>query len=129
MGLEDIIYELACLHESMLFCCEDRSGKEDPVFAHYCMALGRIVGDLEEAERRLPGLDVVLHPQVDTHKKPPISRVQEMGGSSAITAGAFLELDLRDYLFHLDGPSELFLDVPRPCVLVALDGMARLVEA
>ncbi|WP_373573348.1 hypothetical protein [Collinsella aerofaciens] len=53
MELEDIVYELACLHESMLFCCEDRSGKEDPVFAHYCMALGRIVRDLEEAERRI----------------------------------------------------------------------------
>lgn len=53
MGLEDIIYELTCLHESMLFCCEDRSGKEDPVFEHYCMALGRIVRDLEEAERRI----------------------------------------------------------------------------
>ena len=39
MELEDIIYELTCLHESMLFCCEDRFGKEDPVFAHYCMAL------------------------------------------------------------------------------------------
>lgn len=37
MELKDIVYELACLHESMLFCCEDRSGKEDPVFAHYCM--------------------------------------------------------------------------------------------
>lgn len=33
MELEDIVYELACLHESMLFCCENRSGKEDPVFA------------------------------------------------------------------------------------------------
>lgn len=53
MELEDIVYELACLHESMLFCCEDRSGKEDPVFAYYCMALGRIVRDLEEAERRI----------------------------------------------------------------------------
>lgn len=53
MELEDIVYELACLHESMLFCCEDRSGKEDPVFAHYCMALGRIVRDLEGAERRI----------------------------------------------------------------------------
>lgn len=49
MELENIVYELACLHESMLFCCEDRSGREDPVFAHYCMALGRIVRDLEEA--------------------------------------------------------------------------------
>lgn len=28
MELEDIVYELACLHESMLFCCEDRFGKE-----------------------------------------------------------------------------------------------------
>lgn len=37
----------------MLFCREDRSGKEDPVFAHYCMALGRIVRDLEETERRI----------------------------------------------------------------------------
>lgn len=37
----------------MLFCCENRSGKEDPVFAHYYMALGRIVRDLEEAERRI----------------------------------------------------------------------------
>ena len=53
MELKDIVYELACLHESMLFCCEDRSGMEDPVFAHYCMALGRIVRDLEEAERRI----------------------------------------------------------------------------
>lgn len=53
MELEDIVYKLACLHESMLFCCEDRSGKKDPVFAHYCMALGRIVRDLEEAERRI----------------------------------------------------------------------------
>lgn len=53
MELEDIVYELACLHESMLFCCENRSGKEDPVFAHYYMALGRIVRDLEEAERRI----------------------------------------------------------------------------
>ncbi len=53
MELEDIVYELACLHESMLFCCEDRSGKEDPVFAHYCMTLGRIVRNLEEAERRI----------------------------------------------------------------------------
>lgn len=53
MELEDIVYELACLHESMLFCCEDRSGKENPVFAHYCMPLGRIVRDLEEAERRI----------------------------------------------------------------------------
>lgn len=44
MELEDIVYELACLHESMLFCCEDRSGKEDPVFAHYCMALGGLSG-------------------------------------------------------------------------------------
>ncbi|MGO4983340.1 hypothetical protein, partial [Collinsella sp. Sow4_E3] len=44
---------------------------------------------LEEPDRRLPGLDVVLHPQVDSHKKPPISRVQEMGGSS-IWDGAFL---------------------------------------
>lgn len=50
MELEDIVYELACLHESMLFCCGDRSGREDPVFAHHCMALGRIVRDLEEAE-------------------------------------------------------------------------------
>ena len=53
MELEDIVYELACLHQSMPFCCEDRSGKEDPVFAHYCMALGRIVRDLEEAERHI----------------------------------------------------------------------------
>lgn len=53
MELENIVYELACLHESMLFCCEDRSGREGPVFAHYCMALGRIVRDLEEAERRI----------------------------------------------------------------------------
>lgn len=53
MELEDIVYELACLHESMLFCCENRSGKEDPVFAHCYMALGRIVRDLEEAERRI----------------------------------------------------------------------------
>lgn len=53
MELEDIVYELACLHESMLFCCENRSGKEDPVFAHYYMALGRIVRDLEEAERHI----------------------------------------------------------------------------
>lgn len=53
MELEDIVYELACLHESMLFCCEDRSDKEAPVFAHYCMALGRIVRDLEEAEQRI----------------------------------------------------------------------------
>ena len=53
MELEDIVYELACLHESTLFCCENRSGKEDPVFAHYYMALGRIVRDLEEAERRI----------------------------------------------------------------------------
>ncbi|WP_229770737.1 MULTISPECIES: hypothetical protein, partial [unclassified Collinsella] len=40
------------------------------------------VPSLEEPDRRLPGLDVVFHSQVDTHKKPPISRVQEMGGSS-----------------------------------------------
>lgn len=53
MELEGIVYELACLHESMPFCCGDRSGKEDPVFAHYCTALGRIVRDLEEAERRI----------------------------------------------------------------------------
>lgn len=53
MELEDIVYELACLHESMLFCCEDRSGKEDPVFSHYCVTLGGIVRDLEEAERRI----------------------------------------------------------------------------
>lgn len=53
MELEDIIYELTCLHESMLFCCEDRFSKEDPVFAHYCMALGRTVRDLEETERRI----------------------------------------------------------------------------
>lgn len=53
MELEGIVYELACLHESMLFCCENRSGKEDPFFAHYYMALGRIVRDLEEAERRI----------------------------------------------------------------------------
>ena len=53
MELEDIVYEFACLHESMLLCCENRSGKEDPVFAHYYMALGRIVRDLEEAERRI----------------------------------------------------------------------------
>ena len=36
MELEDIVYELACLHESMLFCC---------------MALRRIIRDLEEAEQ------------------------------------------------------------------------------
>lgn len=53
MELEDIVYELACLYESMLFCREDRSGKEDLVFAHYCMAPGRIVRDLEETERRI----------------------------------------------------------------------------
>ena len=52
MELENIVYELACLHESMLFCCENRSGREDPVFAHYCMALGRMCMDLAEAERR-----------------------------------------------------------------------------
>ena len=28
-------------------------GKESPVFAHYRMALGRIVRDLEETERRI----------------------------------------------------------------------------
>lgn len=38
MELEKIVYELACLHESMLFCC---------------MALRRIIRDLEEAERRI----------------------------------------------------------------------------
>lgn len=27
------------------------------------------VASLEELDRRLPGLDVVLHSQVDTHKK------------------------------------------------------------
>ncbi|MGO5178698.1 hypothetical protein ACTQ15_06455, partial [Collinsella sp. LCP21S3_E4] len=43
---------------------------------------------LEEPDRRLPGHDVVFHSQVDTHKKPPISRVQEMGGSSTSPAGA-----------------------------------------
>ncbi|MGO5452330.1 hypothetical protein ACTQWD_08120, partial [Collinsella sp. LCP19S3_B6] len=43
---------------------------------------------LEEPDRRLPGLDVVFHSQVDTHKKPPISRVQEMGGSSVWAAAA-----------------------------------------
>lgn len=64
MELENIVYELACLHESMLFCCEDRSGGEDPVFAHYCMALGRIVRDLEEAERRIP-----------SQSKPPLKGV------------------------------------------------------
>ena len=52
MELEDIVYELACLHESMLFCCEDRSGKEDPVFAHYCMALGSIRTETANAESR-----------------------------------------------------------------------------
>lgn len=59
MELEGIVYELACLHESMLFCCEDRSGKEDLVFTHYCMALGRIVRDLEEAERHIRAEAVV----------------------------------------------------------------------
>ncbi len=53
MGLEDIVYRPTCLHEPMLFCCGDRSGKEDPVFAHHCMALGGIVRDLEETERRI----------------------------------------------------------------------------
>lgn len=62
MELEDIVYELACLHESMLFCCEDRSGKEDPVFAHYCMALGRIVRDLDEVERRVRAEAAVAEP-------------------------------------------------------------------
>lgn len=38
MELEDIVYELVCLHESMLFCC---------------MALRRIIRDLEEAEQRI----------------------------------------------------------------------------
>lgn len=38
MELEDIVYELARLHESMLFCC---------------MALRRIIRDLEEAEQRI----------------------------------------------------------------------------
>lgn len=53
MELEDIIYELTCLPETMLLTCGDRSGKEDPVFAHYRMAPGRTVRDLEEAERRI----------------------------------------------------------------------------
>lgn len=53
MALEDIIYELTCLQETMLLTCGDRSGKEDPVFAHHCMAPERIVRDLEEAERRI----------------------------------------------------------------------------
>lgn len=53
MELDNLVYELACLHEPMLFYCEDRSGKEDPVFAHYCMALGRIVRGLEETERHI----------------------------------------------------------------------------
>ena len=30
MELEDIVYELACLHESMLFCCEDRVRQGGP---------------------------------------------------------------------------------------------------
>ena len=38
MELEDIVYELACLHESMLFCC---------------MALRRSIRGLEEAEQRI----------------------------------------------------------------------------
>lgn len=54
-----------------------------------------IVDPLEEPDRRLPGLDVVFHPQVDTHKKPPISRVQEMGGSSIWLPAAFYDFDLR----------------------------------
>ncbi|MDD7106747.1 MAG: hypothetical protein PUH75_07440, partial [Collinsella sp.] len=52
------------------------------------------VASLEEPDRRLPGLDVVLHPQVDTHKKPPISHVQEMGGSSEVrSGGSFMSKD------------------------------------
>lgn len=66
MELEDIVYELACLHESMLFCCEDRSGKEDPVFAHYCMALGgdcqgprrgRAAHPDRNGQRRIPSIE------------------------------------------------------------------------
>ena len=47
---------------------------------------------LEKLDRRLPGLDIVLHPQVDTRKKPPISRVQEMGGGSDRKWGLFMTM-------------------------------------
>nr|DAP47224.1 MAG TPA: hypothetical protein [Caudoviricetes sp.] len=58
-------------------------------FARYLQLLRCRLGagaSVEELDRRRPGLDFVLHPQGDTHKKPPISHVQEMGGSSHSTA-------------------------------------------
>lgn len=43
-------------------------------------------------------------------------------------AEAFLKPDLRNDLFHLDSPSKPPLDVPQPCVLMALNWVAGLIE-
>lgn len=53
MELEDIVYELTCLQETMLLTCGDQTGQENPTMAHYGMALRRIVRDLTEIERNL----------------------------------------------------------------------------
>lgn len=53
MELEDIIYELTCLQETMLLTCGDQTGRENPTVAHYGMALKRITHDLEKIDRDL----------------------------------------------------------------------------
>lgn len=55
-------------------------------------------------------------------------KVTKSASYKPVIAEAFLKPDPRNDLFHLDSPSKLLLDVPRPCVLMTLNWVAGLIE-
>ena len=55
-------------------------------------------------------------------------KVTKSASYKPVIAEAFLKPDLHNDLFHLDSPSKLLLDVPRPCVLMTLNWVAGLIE-
>lgn len=50
-NLEYEIYKLKCMHGAMLTACRDNSAVEDPVPAHFTMALDSIIRDIERKQR------------------------------------------------------------------------------
>lgn len=52
LDMEDEIYKLKCLHQTMITVCKDVSAVEDPVLAHFTMALGDIICEIEKKLER-----------------------------------------------------------------------------
>ena len=45
--MEDAIYRLKCMHQTMIAVCKDVSANEDPILAHFTMTLGDIIRDMD----------------------------------------------------------------------------------